>query len=61
MAAEERIRELEDALRDAMEMLEDLPSGVDHEADPDNPSPLDAAAHTGGLIWQRLNRVARKG
>lgn len=46
------ITDLLAALQSISEMVEDLPSGIDYEADGDNPSPDDAAAHLGGLIWQ---------
>lgn len=33
-------------------LIEQLPSGIDPEADGNDPSPDDAAAHIGGIIWQ---------
>ena len=33
-------------------LVETLPGGLDYEANPDNPSPEDAVAFVGGLIWQ---------
>jgi len=37
------------ALLVQIEHWESLPSGADHDADPDDPSPQDATAHTAGL------------
>ena len=52
--------ELLAALRVADEMLEGNPAGVDDEADPNNPSPEDASAHTAGLIRQVLRAALAK-
>ena len=38
----------------AIDMLFDLPPGIDIEADPNDHSPYDATAFTGGLIYQKL-------
>lgn len=44
------------ALDEIIRLVEGLPSGIDYDADANNPSPEDAIAHTGGLVYQ----VARK-
>ena len=43
---------MDDAMRDIRNLIKQLPSGIDEEADPENESPEDAVAHIGGLIWQ---------
>lgn len=42
------------AIRKSLELLENLPSGIDYEADTNNVSPDDMTAHIAGLIWQQL-------
>ncbi len=37
------------------EMLENLPPGIDYDADEDNPSPDDMTAHIAGLIYQKID------
>lgn len=44
-------------IEDVCDMLHDLPSGIDMDADPNNTSPEDMTAHIGGLCWQRLMRI----
>ena len=39
------------------ELVEQLPGGIDEEADEDDTSPEDMVAHIGGVVWQRLNRL----
>ena len=48
------------ALKSISVMIEDLPSGIDRDADGENPSPEDAAAHIGGLIWQIATAAINK-
>ncbi len=48
---------LERALREIGQMIQNLPSGIDEEADPNETSPEDAAAHLGGLIFQKVQRA----
>ena len=60
LAAEDRVKELEDALQAVDEALEQNPSGVDDEADPDDPSPEDASAHLCGLIRHDIRAVLGK-
>lgn len=43
-------------VRRIMVMVQDLPSGIDEDADPEDTSPEDATAHIGGLIWQECNK-----
>ena len=59
VAAETRIKELEDALRVVDEALEQNPGGVDDDADPDNTSPEDASAHLCGLIRHDIRAALR--
>lgn len=40
-------------LRKIIELVEQLPSGIDYDARPDDPSPDDLTAHTAGLIYQQ--------
>lgn len=58
------LREERDALRACLssvkEYIEQLPSGIDEEADPNDPSPDDASAHIGGLIWQEITAVLER-
>ena len=42
-------------VHDAMVMIQQLPGGIDENADPMNASPEDATAHVGGLVWQELD------
>lgn len=49
------------AISDALEELENLPSGIDTEADPEDQSPADATAHTGGLVWRILTDALEGG
>lgn len=56
-AANERFRL---ALQYTNRMIQQLPSGIDCEADEDDPSPEDASAHIGGLIFQKVG-MALKG
>ena len=44
------IERLHTALCEVCRLAEQLPSGIDHEADPENESPSDMVAHIGGLI-----------
>ncbi len=46
--------EIREKLVEAMDLIEQLPSGIDYEADPMDKSPDDMIAHVGGLAWQRL-------
>ena len=59
LRAEARVKELEDALQAVDEALEQNPSGVDDEADPDDPSPEDASAHLCGLIRHDIRAALR--
>lgn len=54
---ESRYRE---ALLDIGEMIQDLPGGVDEDADEENRSPEDMVAHIGGLILQRVRVALRR-
>lgn len=54
----EEIDRLRADLKWIAEMCEQLPSGIDAEADPANESPEDATAFVGGLIWQRAVKAA---
>lgn len=38
-------------------LLNDLPAGVDYEADIDETSPEDAAFWQAGIIWQEVGRL----
>ena len=44
-------------INEAIDMLFDLPPGIDTEADPNDQSPYDATAFTGGLIYQKLIKL----
>ena len=48
----EQITQLRDTITEIQKLIEDIPSGVDYDADPENASPEDATAHTAGLIWK---------
>lgn len=48
-----RERELREALECIQHMIQQLPSGIDYQADENDTSPEDAAAHIGGLIYRR--------
>jgi hypothetical protein len=53
-AERDRYKEILEWVRD---VICGLPGGIDEEANPDNPSPEDAVAHLGGLIWQKVAKV----
>lgn len=55
-----RVAELIEVLEYVKEMIQQLPSGIDENADPNELSPQDATAHVGGLIWQRIQIVLKK-
>jgi len=55
--AEARVEKLEGTLRSTLDYIEQLPSGIDKEADPMEVCPDDATAHIGGLIWQEVKEV----
>lgn len=44
-------------LRRAIDLLRQLPSGIDDEADADTTQPEDATAHIGGLVVRILERL----
>ena len=44
-------------LKSIIGLVEQLPGGIDEDADPENPSPEDGVAHTGGLIWKYLQAL----
>ena len=59
MNSSERISELELAIDEIAELIQQLPPGVDYEADAGDTSPEDATAHIGGLIWKICERVSQ--
>ena len=52
-----RIAILEIAIDEIRVLVESLPSGIDYDADPNDISPEDTAAHIGGLIWKICKEV----
>lgn len=50
--AELRAAASQAALLEIMDLVQELPSGIDEQADTADTSPKDMAAHIGGLIWQ---------
>jgi len=44
-------------LDEAIMYLEQLPMGVDEDANVDDQSPADMTAHVGGLAWQRMQQL----
>lgn len=52
-----QIRKLVDALLEQRDYWLSLPSGVEDDPDPDDPSPEDAVAHTAGLAIRDLDEV----
>lgn len=44
-------------LDEAIMYLEQLPMGVDEQADVNDQSPDDMTAHVGGLAWQRMQQL----
>lgn len=53
-AAESHLATATELLRDMQAMLEQLPMGIDKEADENDTSPKDLVAHIGGVMWKRL-------
>ena len=51
-AESERLRSALDAIS---ELVLQLPSGIEYDPDPDNPSPNDTFAFLGGLIMKEIN------
>lgn len=51
-----RLTRLETAVQEALDLLDQLPSGIETDADPNDPAPADATAFVGGLIYQALKR-----
>lgn len=49
-----RLATATELLREMQAMLEQLPTGIDTEADEKDTSPEDMVAHIGGLMWKRL-------
>ena len=45
------------ALQDIVDLVEQLPGGIDEETDPADPSPDDMVAHIGGLIYQKCQET----
>jgi hypothetical protein len=58
--SQKTVADLLTAMQSVSEMIQDLPSGIDYEANGDNPCPEDAAAHIGGLIWQITTAAIKK-
>ena len=50
-------KDLLDTIRDIRDLAEQLPGGIDEQADPDDPSPNDMVAHIGGLIYQKCQEA----
>jgi hypothetical protein len=50
-------RELLKALAYVHDLIQQIPGGIDEDADEANLSPEDAAQHIGGLIWKRVSAV----
>jgi hypothetical protein len=53
----DKIAQFEIAINEIRELINQLPSGIDYEADENNLSPADATAHVGGLVWKVCERV----
>jgi hypothetical protein len=51
------IDRLVEAAKTVRDMLDQLPMGIDYDADPDDQSPEDMVAHLGGLMYQILNKA----
>lgn len=51
---------MKELLKWILDMLEQLPSGIDLNADINNQCPEDSSAHIGGLIYQEINEFLRK-
>jgi len=47
-------KEMKEQIDELIELVEQLPCGVDYEADPEDTSPDDQMQHIAGLIWQGL-------
>lgn len=52
MNAKARIAALEEALAYVRDMIQQLPQGIEEEADEENTDPEDAVQHIGGLIYR---------
>ena len=50
------LAELRQCLATIADLADNMPSGADHDANPENTSPEDAVAHLAGLIWQIASR-----
>lgn len=48
------------AIERIIDLVEQLPGGIDIEADEDDRSPANAVAHIGGLIWQICQEALEK-
>lgn len=53
----DRIAQFEIAINEIRELVQQLPPGIDYDADPENTCPDDATTHIGGLIWKVCERV----
>jgi hypothetical protein len=51
------IDRLVEAAKTVRNMLDQLPMGIDYDADPNDQSPEDMVAHLGGLMYQILNKA----
>ena len=60
LSPKQQVAVLLDVIKDIQDMLENIPSGIDYNADPGNPSPENADSHTAGLIWQMCQEVLGK-
>ena len=52
-----RLNRIIEELKGVLQRLDDLPSGLDIEADDCNTSPDDMVAHLGGLAYRELESV----
>ena len=55
-----KLEKATETLRYTVKMLENLPSGIDEEADENATRFDDAVAHMGGLIWKRIKETIRE-
>ena len=54
-----KLQKIRETLAEIAALADNLPSGIDYTADPNDTSPEDMTAHIGGLIWQECDKMLR--
>lgn len=52
-----RVAAMEEALKEVVRLIQQLPSGIDREAEDDNERPEDMAAHVGGMVYRTAKQA----